>query len=57
MNSRTLTVEISALKEHESVLDPFHEAMEVEEGQKVTISDIGLVIQGYKHSLENLIHN
>ena len=40
------------------VLEPFHEALgAVEEQKKVTITVIGPVIQGLKHSLENLIRN
>ena len=56
-NKKIMPVEISALKELVTVLEPFEEAMEVVEGQKkVTITAIGPVIQGLTHSLEHLIH-
>lgn len=52
-----MPVEISALKDLVTVLEPFEEALEVVEGQKtVTITAIGPVIQGLTHSLKHLIH-
>ena len=57
-NKKLTAMEVSALREVVTVLNPFKEAMEQVEGEKmVTISAIGPVIIGLQQSMQQLIES